>query len=223
MSHVPKRFNLDRSLGAPLWALFLGCGASFLAFACAASTVANSLTTIPNDVRALVVSTDTLLAYKPADLYGDKTQAAVIVIRHPISGKSDYDFADNPCDLVVLQRRNGELAETGRSTKAVDCTYNDVARRAPSMSLNDNLSVAPGSTVYVNQKDRGDSTFYFKWSREKSTWYLSRATASNPDGGSGNVTDVSASYPEDFAWTTMSAVDPDAIAQILEKHGKPIR
>jgi hypothetical protein len=169
-------------------------------------------------VRALIAPTDTLLAYKPADLYGDGNQAAVIVVRHQVSGKSDYDFDSNPCELVVLRQENGKLVETDRSTKAVDCTYNDVARNAPAMSLNDNLAAISASIIYVNQKDKGDSTFYFAWSKKKNSWYLQRATASNPDGSS--VTKVSASYPKNFAWTPMSSVDPDAIAKILEKQGK---
>jgi hypothetical protein len=217
MPYIPTRFNLRRSRNNLPAALLLGHFASLVAFACAAAPADRPPTAVPNDVRALVQSTDTLLAYKPADLYSDNIQAAVIVIRHPISGKSDYDFDDNPCELVVLQQRSGKLAETDRGKKAVDCTYNDVARSAPAMSLNDNLSVASGSIVYVNQKDKGDSTFYFAWSKEKNTWFLQRATASNPKGSS--VVNVSASYPKDFAWTAMSAVDPDAIAQILEKHG----
>lgn len=220
MFPIPTRIRLRRSRGALLFgALVVGHGAGLIAFACTAATVDTPSTTVPNDVRALVAPTDTLLAYKPADLYGDGTQGAVIVIRHQINGKSDYDFDNNPCELVVLRRENGKLTETDHSTKAVDCTYNDAARNAPAMSLNDNLAVASASIAYVNQKDKGDSTFYFAWSKEKNTWYLQRATASNPDGSS--VANVSALYPKDFAWTPMSSVDPDAMAKILEKHGKP--
>lgn len=196
----------------------LTLGAGLIASACTAAVpVSTPPTEVPSDVRALVAPTDTLLAYKAADLYNDGVQAAVIVIRHQVSGMSDYDFDNNPCELVVLRQKNGELAEADRSTKAVDCTYNDVARNAKAMSLNDNLTATPASIVYVNQKDKGDSTFYFAWAKEKNTWYLQRATASNPDGDS--VASISASYPKDFAWTTMSSIDPDAMAQILEKHG----
>ncbi|HEY8682251.1 MAG TPA: hypothetical protein VIM06_03705, partial [Rhodanobacter sp.] len=99
-------------------------------FACTAAPTDASPTAVPNDVSALVAPNDTLLAYKAADLYGDGKQAAVIVVRHQVGGKSDYDFASNPCELMVLRRKNGKLAEVDRSTKAVDCTYNDVARNA---------------------------------------------------------------------------------------------
>ncbi len=175
-------------------------------------------TTVPDDVRALVAPTDTLLAYKATDLYGDGQQAAVVVVRHPIHGKTDYDFNNNPCDLVVLRRQAGKLSEADHSTKVVDCTYNDIARHAPAMSLSDNLSVSPAHIVYVNQKDRGYSTFYFAWSEQKSMWYLQRATTSNPDGD--RVANAGASYPADFAWTPMSSVEPDAMAKILQKqHG----
>jgi hypothetical protein len=199
--------------------LVTACGVCLAALACTASPTGTSSTkNIPDDLRAFVAPSDTLLAYKFADLYGDATTAAVIIIRHKTSEKSDYDFENNPCDLMVLRRKNGKLVEVDHSTKAVDCTYNDVARNAPAMSLNDNLSASPANIVYVNQKDKGDSSFQFSWSKDKSTWYLQRATASNPAGNS--VATVGAAYPTDFAWTPMSSVDPDAIAEILENQGK---
>jgi hypothetical protein len=195
--------------------------ASLFASVCTASPIDTPRTAVPNDVRALVAPADTLLAYKAADLYGDGNPAAVIVVRHPVNGKSDYDFDNNPCDLVVLRQKNGKFVVADRSTKTVDCTYNDVARNAKAMSLNDNLTATLASIVYVNQKDKGDSTFYFSWSKDKDAWYLQRATASNPEGSS--VINVSASYPGDFGWTTMSSVDPDAMAEMLEKHGNATR
>lgn len=196
-----------------LRALIVGHAAGLIALACTAEPIRTPADSMPNDVRALVAPTDTLLAYKAADLYGDGSPAAVIVVRHQISGQRNYDFDDNPCELVVLRQKNGKLVEADRSTKAVDCTYNDVARNAPAMSLNDNLTATPASIIYINQKDKGDSTFYFAWSKDKNTWYLQRATASNPDGI--NVTNVSASYPGDFAWTPMSSLDPDALAEVI--------
>lgn len=204
--------------------LLAGCSAALMVFACTVSPADTSSTAVPQtavpqDVRALVAPADTLLAYKAADLYGDGSQAAVIVVRHQASEKSDYDFDSNPCDLLVLHQVNGKLIEADHSTKAVDCTYNDVARHAPAMSLNDNLTVSPASVVYVNQKDKGDSTFHFAWSKERAAWYLRRATASNPGSGT-SVAHVSATYPKDFGWTPMSSVDPEAIAEVLEKQGK---
>lgn len=215
MLPIPAHIRSHRSRGALVIGTLAVC---LITFACMAVPANTPSTAVPNDVRALVAPTDTLLAYKPADLYGDGSQAAVIVVRHEVDGKSDYDFDSNPCELLVLRQKNGKLAEADHSTKAVDCTYNDVARNSPAMSLNDNLTARPASIVYVNQKDKGDSTFYFAWSKEKKTWYLQRATASNPDGNS--VANVSASYPGDFAWTPMASADPDAIAEILEKQGK---
>ncbi|AND68946.1 hypothetical protein ATSB10_14920 [Dyella thiooxydans] len=179
---------------------------------------------MPADVRALVAPTDTLLAYKAADLYRDGSWAAVIVVRHPASEMSDLDFDHNPCDLLVLRRERGKLVKVDHSKKAVDCTYNDVERHAPAMSLNDYLKVSPASIVFINQKARGNSTFYFAWSQKKAAWYLRRATATNVGDGADvndvSVTDVSASYPKNFGWTPMSSVDPDAMADILNKLAK---
>lgn len=193
----------------------LALGAGLFASCCMAASVGTpQSTTVPAEVRALVAPADTLLAYKPADLFGDGTPAAVIVVRHPLGANNDYDFDNNPCELAVIHQVNGKLSVTDRSAKAVDCTYNDLARNASSMALNDNLIAGDGSIVYVNQKDRGDSSFYFAWSAQRHIWYLQRATASNLHGTT--VKNVSASYPKDFGWTTMSSTDPEAIADILE-------
>lgn len=195
----------------------LTLGATLITSACNAAPVNAPTLDIPDDVRALVAPTDTLLAYKSADIYGDGTRAATIVVRHPVSGSNDYDFDSNPCELVILREENGTLAVVGRSTGAVDCTYNDVARNAKTMSLNDNLTARPGNVIYVNQKDKGYSSFHFAWSGQNHAWYLQRVTATYPDGV--NVAEASASYPEDFAWTTLSSVDPEAMAELLDKRG----
>ena len=199
--------------------LLAGCSAALMIFACTASPANTSPTAVPQDVRALLSPTDTLLAYKAADLYSDGSRAAVIVVRHQASEKSDYDFDSNPCDLVVLHQVNGKLIEADHSSKAVDCTYNDVARHAPAMSLNDDLNISPGSITFVNQQRRGWSSFEFAWLKGKSTWYLHRATASNVDSEN-NGTQTTISYPKDLGWTPMSSADPEAIAEVLEKQGK---
>jgi hypothetical protein len=204
--------------------LLAGCSTALMVLACTASPADTSSTVVPQDVRALVAPTDTLLAYKAADLYGDGSWAAAIVVRHKTSEMSDLNFEHNPCDLLVLRRENGKLVEVDHSKKAVDCTYNDVERHAPAMSLNAYLNVSPASIVFINQKARGNSTFYFAWSKEKAVWYLRRATATNVGSGTDindvSVTDVSASYPKNFGWIPMSFVDPDAMADILNKQAK---
>lgn len=198
------------------WAMPWALGLATLT--CTAATNEASLT-VPDDVRSLVTPTDTLLAYKTADLYGDGSWAAVIVVRHQASEMSADDFDHNPCDLLVLRRVNGDLAEVDRSSKTVDCTYNDVERHAPAMSLNDYLEVSPASITFINQKARGNSTFYFSWSKQKGAWYLRRAAATSVRNGDGatdvSVTEVSATYPKNFGWTPMPSVDPEAIANIL--------
>lgn len=220
MFQVPARHRPPRRRNAlVLGKLIAGGSAGLMAFACMAVPANMPSTTVPENVRALVAPTDKLLAYKPADLYGDGTPGAVLVVRHQASEKSDYDFENNPCELIVLHQRKNKLVEVAHSKKTVDCTYNDVARNAPALSLNDNLLLAPGSIVYVNQKEKGDSTFYFAWSKERNAWYLQRATASNPDSGS-NIAHVGAIYPGNLAWTPMSSVDPEAIAEVLQKQGK---
>ena len=199
--------------------LLAGCSAAVMAFACTAAPVNTSSKTVPLDVGALIAPTDTLLAYKAADLFGDGSWAAVIVVRHPASEMSDLNFDHNPCDLWVLRRQNGKIVEVDHSKKVVDCTYNDVERHAPAMSLNDYLKVSPGSITFVNQQRYGWSSFEFTWSKGKSAWYLHRATASNVDSEN-NGTQTTISYPKDLGWMPMSSIDPEAIAEVLEKRGK---
>lgn len=204
--------------------LLIGYGVSVATLGCTAAPAGTKPVIVPDDVRALVAPTDTLLAYKAADLYGDGSWAAVMVVRHQASESSDLDFDHNPCDLLVLRRVNGKLVQTDRSRKAVDCTYNDVERHAPAMSLNVYLEVSEGNITFTNQRARGNSSFHFSWSKKKRTWYLRRATATNVENGQGindvKVTDVSASYPRNFGWTPMSSVDPDALADVLIKLAK---
>ena len=215
----PERLPLSRRGAMAIGKLPARCGAALMAFACTAAPVDNTSTTVPQDVRALIAPTDTLLAYKAADLYGDGSWAAVVVVRHPATEMSDLDFDHNPCDLRVLRRQNGKIVEVDHSKKAVDCTYNDVERHAPAMSLNDYLTVSPGNITFVNQQRRGWSSFEFAWSKGKGTWYLHRATASNVDSGN-NGTQTTISYPKDLGWTPMASIDPDATAEVLERRGK---
>lgn len=204
--------------------LLIGYGVSVATLGCTAAPAGTKPVIVPDDVRALVAQTDTLLAYKAADLYGDGSWAAVMVVRHQASESSDFDFDHNPCELLVLRRVSGKLVQADHSRKAVDCTYNDVERHAPAMSLNVYLQVSPGNIAFTNQKARGNSSFHFSWSKKKGTWYLRRATATNVENGRGindvKVIDVSASYPKNFGWTPMSSVDPDALAEVLIKQTK---
>jgi hypothetical protein len=188
--------------------------ASLVVIACAAAT-SNRVETIPADVLTFVSPTDTLLAYKASDLYNDGLPAAVIVVRHLSDERTDGDFNNNPCELIVLHQVHGVLSKVDHSNKAVDCTYNDLARGAPTMALDENLTAAPGSIVYVNQKSKGNSTFYFALSRKLSRWYLQRATAAVPEED--DVKMLSAAFPKDFARTPMAAVDPEALVEILAK------
>ena len=214
----PERRPLPRCGAMAIGKLLAGCSAAVMAFACTAAPMNTSSTTVPQDVGALITPTDTLLAYKAADLYGDGSWAAVIVVRHPASEMSDLNFDHNPCDLRVLRRENGKIVEVDHSKKAVDCTYNDVERHAPAMSLNDYLKVSPGSITFVNQQRYGWSSFEFVWSKGKGTWYLRRATASNVDSEN-NGSQTTISYPKDLGWTPISSVDPEAIAEVLERRG----
>lgn len=76
------------TFGNPL----VGFSAALMVFACTAAPANTSSTSLPQDVSALIAPPDTLLAYKAADLYGDGSWAAVVVVRHPASEMSDYDF-----------------------------------------------------------------------------------------------------------------------------------
>lgn len=188
--------------------------------ACKAQARTPSNNTVPSDIHALLGPNDTLLAYKTFDLLGDGDMNTVIVVRHSANAPASSD--QNPCDLIVLQRKNGLLSQMDKSDKAVDCLYNEITKNAGALSLNDNLKLAALQITYINQQVRSNTQYTFSYSKQKHAWYVSQLVAIFPQNNNPNglvdVVKEDVQWPKDFSWTLMSNFDPDKFQDMLDKH-----
>ena len=185
------------------------------------TTQASANSGVPLDVRSLATAGAKLLAYQTGDLMGDGHQDAVIIVRN--NSAKDVAAA-NPCELIILQRQSDRLKVLGRSSTAVDCVYNDLARKAD--DLNKNLKLAPQQVTYINQQAKGYSSYTFHYLKDRGGWYFAKAVRTHPKYNektdSMDVLRESVSSPQDVALTRMSDFDPDKLETLLEKSSKPI-
>ena len=178
---------------------------------------------VPSGVRMLLSPTDTLLAYKPMESLGNGGDGAVIVVRHALTD----DRSHNPCDLTVLRKTRDTFVVVVSSNHAVECIYNDIARRAGEFALDDQLNVKPHEITWSNELSKGHTLYTFAYASETSSWFLQRAevtSAENAEAGDGiNVYKEVATYPDDFARVDMSDFNPRAIRTALAKHRKLVK
>jgi hypothetical protein len=201
------------------------CASALCFFSLASSAIDTAQkNTVPDDVRSFVGPSDTLLAYKKLDLFGDGNgnAGAVIILRHRKSAATVSD--ENPCDLLIVGGRAGEFSLLEKSSKVVDCTYNEDAQN--SSDLSENLELKPRQLTYTNQHMGGYDAYCFKYSKEKKVWYLSQATSTfserNEDTGSKDSFEEKAAYPGDIQWTPLSQFDPGSLSKELKKHKNPL-
>lgn len=180
-------------------------------------------TNVPDNIRALLAPSDTLLAYKAVDSLGGGGKGAVIVIRHALTD----DRLHNPCDLKVLQKKNDAFVMVSSSNQVAECIYNDLARRASEMVLDDNLHVKTQEITWSNEQVRGHTTYTFAYSSTKSSWYLRRAEATfveNAESGDGvDVYKEVVNYPGDIAWIAMPDFNSGAIRKALASHREAVK
>lgn len=180
---------------------------------------------IPNEVRSFVGPTDTLLAYQKMDLFGDGNIDAVIIVRHQIQAPAER----NTCDLIVLQSKSDALVVMDKSNNVVDCKYNNFAKYIAKnyYDLNEYLKLKPLEITYDNVKARGRDSYSFKFSKEKQTWYTSKADISYPRSNdktdSVEIVNETASYPKDFGWIPLSAFRIDDVQGALNKNKTVIK
>lgn len=171
--------------------------------------------------NSLVAPEDVLLAHKSMDLTGDNELDAVIVVRHPVP-KEPFDYSENPCELRVLHGGRGSYTVSATSTKAVDCTNIDFAKKIATQpdDLNEYLETGPGTITYTNQYTRSTSIYSFNFSKERNTWFLKSATNNySRDSASGaNLENVreTAQFPRDIEWIPMRDFDPRKLEQAFE-------
>lgn len=178
---------------------------------------------IPERIRDLIESGDTLLAYKQINLANNPKPAAVIIVRHPVPAGA-FNYSQNPCELLVLHQDMDSYTISGSSAKVVDCTNIAFSRgmaKLPS-DLNEYLEVGYNSVTYTNQYAKSTILYSFNYSIEKNVWFLasainnySRADLSSIDLE--NITEE-ARYPLDIDFITMQDFEPKEIADILEKN-----
>lgn len=202
-----------------LLCISIGTGGAF-----ATDAVANSPSAgVPLGVRTLLSSTDTLLAYKSVNSFGSGGAGAVIVVRHALTD----DRSHNPCDLAVLRKEGDTFAVALSSNRTVECIYNDIARRAGELALDDQLNVKKQEITWSNELTRGHTTYTFACASDTSSWYLQRAEVTfveNAGSGDGvNVYKEVASYPEDFARIALSDFNPAAIRKALARHRESVK
>ena len=173
---------------------------------------------VPEALRSLIPPDSAILAYKSLD--GTTTDLAVVIVR----GKPGDDTQKNPCELLVLKDKSGVFSVEDKTDKAVDCLYNDLARKAA--SLEENLQVAPGKISYNNQGEKSTARYDFAFSDEKDAWHLSKAESAYPKYNeatdSTEVLGSEANFPKDFGWIPMSSFDPELIREAMEKNRKLI-
>lgn len=197
----------------------VGTGAGF-ASALAANAPAG---TAPEAIRALLSSTDNLLAYQPLNSLGSNGEAAVIVVRHALAG----DRSHNPCDLMVLRKERDRFVVVSSSNRAVECVYNSITRRAGELSLDGQLRVTPGKISWSNELSKGHAAYTFAYASDISSWYLQCAEVTFVENArSGDSIDVYkevASYPGDFARIAMSDFNPASIRKALARHRESVK
>lgn len=173
---------------------------------------------VPNEIHSFVGPTDILLAYQKMNLFGDGSAAAVIILRHQklVSTASE----ENSCDLLILRGKAGALSLFEKSSKVVECVYNEDAQN--SSDLNDNLELRPLQITYTNQRMGGYDAYMFKYSKEKEIWYLSQATSTfsedNEDTGNKDSSEEKVRYPGNIPLTPLSKFDPASLSRELKKH-----
>ena len=176
---------------------------------------------IPANLLSLVSAQDTVLAVKSAKPLGMDDEGTVVVVRHaPGDGQRR-----NPCELIVLKNDNGKLAVSERNDKVVECTYNEAAKNADALGLNNNLNLASDEITYFNESARGGTTYTFMWSKEKSTWHLQHVEASSVQNGDAGVVVYKSilDYPSSLPWISLTAFDPKLIRGPIAKNRKAVK
>lgn len=171
----------------------------------------------PGEMAGFVFQGDQVVAQAREDLDGDGTVDAVVIVR-----RQSTESGTNPCELLVLRRREEQLAVSARSRHVVECLYNTVARNAA--SLQDNLKVARGEIVYTNQREKGTSVYRFNYDQAGQAWFLGEALNSYPQYNEAadkvDLVREVVSYPKDVGWTTLDLFNPDALEGAFAKNRK---
>lgn len=208
------RFFADSQVGR-IPALSIAAG---MALACIVAPSAKAATSdvVPANIQALMIPGDTVLAFQPAKPFGADSAGGALVIRH---ARPDPK-TQNACELWLLRATGATYAVSAKNGEVVDCRYNDSAKNAGSMALNQNLTVSPSSFSYFNELQRGGTTYVFAWDGQKRTWHLQHVEATSVENGESGVIVYKSvlDYPATLPLLTIDAFSPKAIREALHTH-----
>jgi hypothetical protein len=189
--------------------------ASTALLAVSASYAHSGSQSVPVFAKPFAAEGDVILAAKATPALMGGAPGAVIIVRHALGA----DKSTNPCDLLILEGEQGHLSTVTSSRRVVDCQYNDIARRAEAMGLNDNLVIGPNEFTYSNVLDKGGASYTFTY-EPREAWRFSRAESTHvsmDESGGIAVYRSTVSYPEDASFVSIEAFDPKALRDSLYK------
>jgi hypothetical protein len=194
--------------------------ASTALLAVSASYAHSGSQSVPVFAKPFAAEGDVILAAKATPALMGGAPGAVIIVRHALGA----DRSTNPCDLLILEGEQGHLSTVTSSRRVVDCQYNDIARRAEAMGLNDNLVIGPNEITYSNVLDKGGASYTFTYETGKA-WRFSRAESTHvsPDeSGEVAVYRSVVSYPKDIPLVLIETFEPKALRELVERNRAPV-
>jgi len=187
-----------------------------------ASAEAGPVQAPPSFAKPFAGSGDIILAAKSEQSLANGIDGAVIVVRH----STIPDRTENPCELIVVMRRQGSLAMTASNRELVDCRYNESARNAPEMGLNNDLVVSSNQLSFSNELSKGGSTYTFSYDATRSSWHLTRVDSTSVATGISGEVEVhkaELAYPDSIPWLSIDQFDPKALRQAIKKNSRLIQ
>jgi hypothetical protein len=219
MASCARRQPKQASPIRPRWPLLLAA----LATAAGGNVHASaSIPTIPDAAKALAQEGDTILAAKVMTTASGAPGFTAVVLRHPL----DTDRSSNPCELVIVDSKANRASRIAGNSTVVDCRYNDHARTAAAMALNENLSVEQDRVSFFNESAKGGTTFSFALDHQRNEWHLDRAestTVGTDSAGAVAVYKSTLTYPKYIPWLPMDDFDPKILRKTMADHRKLVQ
>jgi hypothetical protein len=219
MASCARRHSIQAPGNRRRWPLSVAALASMAGGDIHASAL---IPTVPDAAKAVVEAGDTILAAKVMATASDAPGLTVVVVRHPLGA----DRSINPCKLVIVESKANRASAIAANSTVVDCRYNDHARTAAAMALNENLSVEPGRLSFFNESAKGGTTFSFAYDHQRNAWHLDKAestTVGTDSSGSVEVLKSSLAYPDSIPWIPLESFDPRLLRESTAGHRKLVK
>jgi hypothetical protein len=188
--------------------LFLAALVLGPATALAAETIENDA--LPADVRPFVVAGTRAIFLADADLNGDGTKDAILVIEKQKAKPTDEDIEDRQRPLLILIRdAAGKLTEAARNEKVVYCATCGGMMGDPFQEVEVGKKTF---TVlhYGGSAWRWSVSYKFNYSRRDNTWQLVSVEQSNFHAMEPDKEETTVSVPpKDYGKIGIAEFDPD--------------